>query len=64
MGGQAGRDPEVPGCDLGKKKPVPEMFQLWGGGAPFEVQTDGTLRDRSGRIVRLMGSKALSWLTR
>ena len=26
----------------------PEMYQLWGGGAPFKKNPDGTLTDKSG----------------
>ena len=33
----------------------PEMYQLWGGGAPFKVKEDGDLSDRSGERVYLMG---------
>jgi magnesium-dependent phosphatase 1 len=33
------------------------MYQLWGGGSPFQVVDDGTtfLRDRVGKKVRLLG---------
>ena len=33
------------------------MYELWGGGAPFEVIGDGTksLRDRSGTKVNILG---------
>ena len=34
----------------------PEMYELWGGGgAPFNVQKDGTLSDRAGTIIQLLG---------
>jgi len=33
----------------------PEMYQLWGGGAPFKIRSDGNLSDRSGTTVRLLG---------
>ena len=32
----------------------PEMYELWGGGAPFSDNGDGTLKDRSGVTVRLL----------
>eukprot|EP00933_Yihiella_yeosuensis_P046522 TRINITY_DN42055_c0_g1_i1.p1 TRINITY_DN42055_c0_g1~~TRINITY_DN42055_c0_g1_i1.p1 ORF type:complete len:222 (-),score=37.58 TRINITY_DN42055_c0_g1_i1:254-919(-) len=32
----------------------PDMYMLWGkGGAPFNLQTDGTLRDRAGNCVAM-----------
>jgi len=34
----------------------PDMYMLWGGGAPFDVRDDGTLSDRSGNTVRLLGA--------
>ena len=34
----------------------PEMYELWGGGAPFSDNGDGTLKDRSGVTVRLLGA--------
>ena len=34
----------------------PEMYELWGGGAPFSDNGDGTLSDRSGVTVRLLGA--------
>ena len=33
----------------------PEMYELWGGGSPFSENKDGTLTDRSGTRVRLLG---------
>jgi len=34
----------------------PEMYELWGnGGAPFKQNKDGTLSDRAGTRVRLLG---------
>ena len=33
----------------------PEMYELWGGGAPFKENNDGTLADRNGTRVRLLG---------
>eukprot|EP00971_Amphidinium_carterae_P076258 1506110-Amphidinium_carterae.1 len=49
--------PRRPGCivfDLDGCLWYPDMYELWGGGAPFtEQQVDGTLIDRSGRAVTL-----------
>ena len=33
----------------------PEMYELWGGGAPFKPNKDGTLSDRNGTKVHLLG---------
>ena len=33
----------------------PEMYELWGGGAPFKENQDGTLSDKRGTRVRLLG---------
>lgn len=35
----------------------PDMYQLWGGGSPFQIVDDGTqfLQDKSGATVRLLG---------
>ena len=33
----------------------PEMYQLWGGGAPFTKKKDGDLIDARGTNVRLLG---------
>ena len=33
----------------------PEMYMLWGGGAPFETQPNGDLRDKAGQKCYLMG---------
>ena len=35
---------------------APDMYLLWGGGAPFEVREDGDLDDRNGARVRLLGA--------
>ena len=35
---------------------APDMYMLWGGGAPFEVREDGDLDDRNGARVRLLGA--------
>lgn len=32
------------------------MYMLWGGGAPFSVQDDGTLKDVRGSTVRMLGA--------
>mmetsp|Transcript_16363 Transcript_16363/g.40322 ORF Transcript_16363/g.40322 Transcript_16363/m.40322 type:complete len:215 (+) Transcript_16363:1581-2225(+) len=38
----------------------PEMYQLWGGGAPFTRRADGDVTDCNGQRVRMMGnSRAL-----
>ena len=34
----------------------PEMYELWGGGAPFSDNGDGTLADKAGVTVRLLGA--------
>ncbi|KAA8495313.1 Magnesium-dependent phosphatase 1 [Porphyridium purpureum] len=34
----------------------PEMYELWGGGAPFKPNKDGNVVDRSGTEVRLLGN--------
>ena len=34
---------------------APELYELWGGGSPFEENKDGTLSDRSGTMVHLLG---------
>jgi len=35
---------------------LPEMYELWGGGgAPFKVNGDGSLSDRAGTRVNLIG---------
>ena len=33
----------------------PEMYELWGGGAPFKENKDGTLTDKRGTRVHLLG---------
>ena len=33
----------------------PEMYELWGGGSPFKQNKDGTLSDRRGTMVHLLG---------
>ena len=34
----------------------PDMYMLWGGGAPFSLRTDRDLDDRAGKRVYLMGA--------
>lgn len=34
----------------------PEMYQLWGGGAPFAPDGRGNLIDKAGIVVRLLGA--------
>eukprot|EP00287_Rhodomonas_sp_CCMP768_P008536 CAMPEP_0196731442 /NCGR_PEP_ID=MMETSP1091-20130531/11176_1 /TAXON_ID=302021 /ORGANISM="Rhodomonas sp., Strain CCMP768" /LENGTH=172 /DNA_ID=CAMNT_0042074579 /DNA_START=174 /DNA_END=692 /DNA_ORIENTATION=- len=50
--------PRVVAFDLDATLWYPEMYQLWGGGAPFKKNTDGTLSDRSGTTCYLMGNSA------
>jgi len=48
--------PPLPKCvvfDLDGCLWYPDMYMLWGGGAPFTPQPDGTLRDRKGEVVTL-----------
>ena len=33
----------------------PEMYELWGGGAPFKENKDGSLSDKNGTRVQLLG---------
>ena len=33
----------------------PEMYELWGGGAPFKENKDGSLSDKNGTRVDLLG---------
>ena len=47
--------PELIVFDLDNCVWFPEMYQLWGGGAPFKQTPDGDLTDRSGERVYLMG---------
>jgi magnesium-dependent phosphatase 1 len=35
---------------------APDMYMLWGGGAPFTVQKDGTLKDCRGSKVEMLGA--------
>lgn len=32
----------------------PEMYQLWGGGAPFTLLENGNVKDRSGTEVKVL----------
>jgi magnesium-dependent phosphatase 1 len=49
--------PKLVAFDLDGTIWTPDMYQLWGGGAPFTVVKDGKqeLKDVSGRSVRLLG---------
>jgi magnesium-dependent phosphatase 1 len=49
--------PKLIAFDLDGTLWSPDMYQLWGGGSPFQVVDDGTkyLRDRVGAKVRLLG---------
>eukprot|EP00636_Phaeomonas_parva_P009647 CAMPEP_0118877954 /NCGR_PEP_ID=MMETSP1163-20130328/18059_1 /TAXON_ID=124430 /ORGANISM="Phaeomonas parva, Strain CCMP2877" /LENGTH=211 /DNA_ID=CAMNT_0006813727 /DNA_START=69 /DNA_END=704 /DNA_ORIENTATION=- len=48
------RVPRVLAFDLDGTLWSPEMYELWGGGSPFEVEGE-FLKDRSGTLVRLLG---------
>eukprot|EP00040_Diaphanoeca_grandis_P016878 m.87552 g.87552 ORF g.87552 m.87552 type:complete len:179 (+) comp26085_c0_seq1:164-700(+) len=50
--------PRLVAFDLDGTVWCPDMYQLWGGGAPFKVVGDGTkeLRDRSHQPVVLLGA--------
>ena len=51
--------PKLIALDLDGTVWTPDMYQLWGGGAPFrEGAGDGVLLDRSGQEVRLLGEVA------
>lgn len=48
--------PKLVAFDLDGTIWTPDMYQLWGGGAPFSMAKNGRdLLDRSGRTVRLLG---------
>jgi magnesium-dependent phosphatase 1 len=51
------RFPKLVAFDLDGTIWSPDMYQLWGGGAPFTAIGDGTqqLRDSAGQKVRLLG---------
>ena len=51
-----GHRPRLVALDLDATVWYPEMFMLWGGGAPFVRRDDGALQDTAGRELRLMGS--------
>ena len=48
--------PKVVVFDLDGCVWYPEMYMMWGGGAPFTVQPNGDLKDRSGSKCYLMGA--------
>mmetsp|Transcript_84396 Transcript_84396/g.225508 ORF Transcript_84396/g.225508 Transcript_84396/m.225508 type:complete len:230 (-) Transcript_84396:13-702(-) len=50
--------PRIVAFDLDATLWEPEMYELWGGGAPFTKNPDGTLSDRRGTRCRLMGNTA------
>lgn len=51
--------PKLVAFDLDGTIWTPDMYQLWGGGAPFKVSKNGKdLLDRSGQVVRLLGVSA------
>eukprot|EP00596_Hydrurales_sp_CCMP1899_P007321 CAMPEP_0119036514 /NCGR_PEP_ID=MMETSP1177-20130426/4264_1 /TAXON_ID=2985 /ORGANISM="Ochromonas sp, Strain CCMP1899" /LENGTH=196 /DNA_ID=CAMNT_0006996489 /DNA_START=85 /DNA_END=675 /DNA_ORIENTATION=+ len=49
--------PKLVAFDLNGTIWSPDMYQLWGGGAPFKADSDGTQRlfDKKGSIVKLLG---------
>lgn len=48
--------PKLIAFDLDGTVWTPDMYQLWGGGAPFTyIETSNELRDRKGQTVRLLG---------
>ena len=51
----SGSRPKVVVFDLDGCVWYPEMYMLWGGGAPFETQPKGDLRDKAGQKCYLMG---------
>ena len=53
-----GARPKVVVFDLDGCVWYPEMYMLWGGGAPFNTQPNGDLKDRSGSKCYLMGAFA------
>ena len=53
---QLAAKPKVVVFDLDGCLWEPEMYELWGGGAPFSDNGDGTLADRSDVTVRLLGA--------
>lgn len=50
------RVPKLVAFDLDGTVWSPDMYQLWGGGAPFTVVSDAELRDRAAQRVWLLGS--------
>lgn len=56
----SGSRPKVVVFDLDGCVWYPEMYMLWGGGAPFKAQSNGDLKDTAGQKCYLMG--ALSWM--
>jgi magnesium-dependent phosphatase 1 len=47
--------PKVVAFDLDGTIWSPDMYMLWGGGAPFTVESDEVLKDCSGQKVKLLG---------
>ncbi len=53
------RLPALIAFDLDGTLWCPDMYELWGGGAPFAEQAfDGVLTDKQGQPVRLLGITA------
>lgn len=50
-----GQLPRLVAFDLDGTLWQPDMYMLWGGGAPFTKQKDGSLRDSAGESVTLLG---------
>jgi magnesium-dependent phosphatase 1 len=50
--------PKLVAFDLDGTIWTPDMYELWGGGAPFTIQSHDTLLDSSGSKVKLLGESA------
>lgn len=48
--------PTAPTADLDGCLWAPDMYMLWGGGAPFTKQDNGELLDTKGQRVRMLGA--------
>lgn len=48
--------PRLIALDLDATVWYPEMYMLWGGGSPFDCNPDGSLSDRKGVRLELMGN--------
>ena len=50
--------PRLVAFDLDGTIWTPDMYELWGGGAPFRVISCDKLKDKAGTTVRLLGDSA------